>query len=69
MKRPPWRPVPSELFALSSSRAPAYLAPGGALGLYNDYEEGTSLLVRGAGAPAPDEVGAIWCAGARGPGR
>ncbi len=50
-----------------SETALAYAAADGAFAIYNDYAQGTTVLVRGSERRAEDEPTATWAPGPRGP--
>lgn len=68
MTRPPWREAsPDAVGERPEERAPAYAAPDGSFVLWNDLEEGVSVLVRGPVGPERAGVVAPWMRSAPGP--
>ncbi len=65
MTRAPWREEARAAGDLGPDRSLAYAAPDGAFALYNDYREGSSILVRGPAVP--EEVVRAWRGQVEGP--
>jgi Ni,Fe-hydrogenase III large subunit len=67
MTRSGWRSESPERFELTPDRALAYASPDGALAVYNDYADRTSVLVARPAPAVPAEVVAAWRGQQEGP--